>query len=147
MTPRVQDVSPATSTRSARLQLDCDHDDLLQPRLHAQAKYYSQLYIFLRFQFILQICSTFFYLLFWSLPLDMLGGLPMPTRWSPDLRVQIFYLVPCSPPPRHVRGFGHANLWVARHVGFYFSYVCSSFNCLTLVMSIRWCCVVAKPES
>jgi hypothetical protein len=71
------------------------------------------------------------------LPLDMLGGLAMPTPRSPDLRVQIFYLVLCSPPPQHARGFGLANLRVARPVGSYFSYACSSFNCLTLVMSIR----------
>jgi hypothetical protein len=31
-------------------------------------------------------------------PLDMLRGLALPTRRSPDLRVQIFYLVLCSPP-------------------------------------------------
>jgi hypothetical protein len=78
-----------------------------------------------------------FCLLFGSLPLHMLGGLAMPTRRSPDLRVQIFYLVLCSPPPRHARGLGVANLRVARPVGFHFSYVCSSFNRLTLVMSIR----------
>jgi hypothetical protein len=72
-----------------------------------------------------------------TLPLDVLGGLALPTRRSPDLRVQIFYLVLCSPPPRHARRLGLANLRVARPVGFYFSYVCSFFNCLTLVMSIR----------
>jgi hypothetical protein len=38
-----------------------------------------------------------FFLLFWSLPLIMLGGLAMPTRRSPDLRVQNFYLVLCPP--------------------------------------------------
>jgi hypothetical protein len=56
-------------------------------------------------------------------PLDMLEGLALPTRRSPDLRVQIFYLVLCSPPPRHARGLDHANLRVARPVGSYFSYV------------------------
>jgi hypothetical protein len=70
-------------------------------------------------------------------PLDMLGGLALPTRRSPDLRVQIFYLVLCSPPLRHARGLGLANLRVTRPVGSYLSYVCSSFNCLTLAMSIR----------
>jgi hypothetical protein len=78
-----------------------------------------------------------FCLLFRPLLLDMLGGLALPTRRSPDLRVQIFYLALCSPPPRHARGLGHANLRVARPVGFYFFYVCSSFNWLTLIMSIR----------
>jgi hypothetical protein len=68
--------------------------------------------------------------------LDMLGGLALPTRRSLDLRVQIFYLVLCSPPTRHSRGLGHANLRVARPVG-PSSSVCSCFNCLTLVMSIR----------
>jgi hypothetical protein len=56
-------------------------------------------------------------LLFLSLPLDMLGGLALPTRRSSDLRVQIFYLVLCSPPPQHAWGLGHANLRVARPVG------------------------------
>jgi hypothetical protein len=77
------------------------------------------------------------WLLFQSLPLDMLVGLAMPTRRSPDLRAPIFYLALCSPPPRHARGLGLANLWVARLVGFYFSYECSFFNCLTLVVKIR----------
>jgi hypothetical protein len=79
-----------------------------------------------------------------TLPLNMLGGLVLLTCRSPDLMVQIFYLALCSPPPRHARGLGLTNLRVSRPVGFYFSYVCSSFNCLTLVVSIG-CCVVAKP--
>jgi hypothetical protein len=37
-------------------------------------------------------------------PLDTLRGLVLPTRRSPELRVQIFCLVLCSPPPRHARG-------------------------------------------
>jgi hypothetical protein len=41
------------------------------------------------------------------------------------------------PSPSTRWGLGLANLRVARPVGSYFSYVCSSFNCLTLVMSIR----------
>jgi hypothetical protein len=109
------------------------HSDLR----YAQAKYYFPIKYF--------TASTSLCLLFRS-PLDMLRGLALPTRRSPDLRVPIFYLVLCSPPPRHARGLGHANIRVARPVGFYFSCVCSSFNCLTLVMSIR-CCVVAKPGS
>jgi hypothetical protein len=64
----------------------------------------------------------------------MIGGLALPTHRSPDLRVPIFYLVLCSPPPRHARGLGLANLRVTRPVGSNFSYVCSSFNCLTLVV-------------
>jgi hypothetical protein len=50
----------------------------------------------------------------------MLGGLVLPTRRSPDMRVQIFYLVLYPPPPRHARMLGLANLRVARPVGFYF---------------------------
>jgi hypothetical protein len=45
-----------------------------------------------------------FFLLFRSLPSDMLGGLAMPTRRSPDLRVQIFYLVMCSLLPLDMLG-------------------------------------------
>jgi hypothetical protein len=45
-----------------------------------------------------------FFLLFRSLPLDMLGGLALPTRRSPDLRVQIFYLVLYPPPPLDMLG-------------------------------------------
>jgi hypothetical protein len=60
-------------------------------------------------------------LLFLSLPLDMLGGLEMLTRRSPDLRVQIFIL--CYGPTRHARGLSLANLRVARPVGSYFFYV------------------------
>jgi hypothetical protein len=33
-----------------------------------------------------------FFLIFQYLPLDMLGGLALPTRRSPDLRVPIFIL-------------------------------------------------------
>jgi hypothetical protein len=60
-----------------------------------------------------------FVLLFQSLPLDMFGGLACPTRRSPDLRVQFFYLVLYSPLPRHAQGLGLANLRVARPVGSY----------------------------
>jgi hypothetical protein len=55
-----------------------------------------------------------FFLLFRSL-LDRLGGLPMPTRRSPDLRVQNFYLVMCSLLPLDMLGgLGLAHLWVTR---------------------------------
>jgi hypothetical protein len=50
-------------------------------------------------------------------PLDMLGGLALRICRSSDLRVHIFYLVLCSPLPRHARGIGLANLRVARPVG------------------------------
>jgi hypothetical protein len=50
-------------------------------------------------------------------PLNMLEGLAMPTRRSPVLRVQIFYLVLCSSPPQHARGLGRANLRVTIHEG------------------------------
>jgi hypothetical protein len=52
-------------------------------------------------------------------PLDMPGGLFMPTRRLPDLRVQNFQLVLCSPPPRHALGLGLANLRVPKPVGSY----------------------------
>jgi hypothetical protein len=53
---------------------------------HIQAKYYLQLNIFMAsISFIDQLYM--FVLLFRSLPLNMLGGLTMPTRRSPDLRV------------------------------------------------------------
>jgi hypothetical protein len=57
------------------------------------------------------------------LPLDTLEGLVLPTSTR--------------------SGLGHANPRVLRLVGFYTYYVCSFFNYLTLVMSIR-CCAVAK---
>jgi hypothetical protein len=44
-----------------------------------------------------------FFMLFRSL-LDRLGGLAMPTRRSPDLRVQNFYLVMCSLLPLDMLG-------------------------------------------
>jgi hypothetical protein len=39
------------------------------------------------------------WLLFRSLPLDMFGGLAMPTRRSPDLRVPIFFILCYVPLP------------------------------------------------
>jgi hypothetical protein len=87
-------------------------------RLHAQAKCYLQLNIFMAsIYFVSQL--HMFVLLFQSLPLDMLGGLACPTRRSPDLRVQFFYLVLYSPLPRHAQGLSLANLRVARPVGSY----------------------------
>jgi hypothetical protein len=114
----VPSTSPTTSTVrhgpcSARLRSDLGH---------TQAKYYLQSNIFTHSIYFVDL----FYmpwLLFRSLPLDMLGGLDMPTRRSPDLGVQIFYLVLCSLPPRHARGLGQCNLRVAIPVGFYFSCV------------------------
>jgi hypothetical protein len=69
-----------------------------------------------------------FFPLFRSLTLDMLGGLAMPTRRSTDLRVQIFYLVLCSPPTRHAGGLDHTNLRVVRPVGSYLFLVRSSLT-------------------
>jgi hypothetical protein len=75
-----------------------DNDDLF----NAQTKCYIQLFFTTSIYFVDLLYM--FCLLFRSLPLDMLGGLALPTRRSPDLRVQIFYLVLCSPPPQHARG-------------------------------------------
>jgi hypothetical protein len=57
-----------------------------------------QLQIFRRLSRIFRASATFddllymFFLLFRSLPLDMLGGLALPTRRSPDLRFKFFIL-------------------------------------------------------
>jgi hypothetical protein len=105
--------------------VDLFNASIFRPRLHTQAMYYLQLNIFttsISFDDLL-------YMLFPALlilPLDMLEGLALPTCRSPDLRVQFLYLVLCSPPPRHARGLGLANLRVARPVAFYFS--CAFFH-------------------
>jgi hypothetical protein len=86
-------------------------DSCQRPRFdfsETYAKCYFQLKIFFRRP------TLHVFLLFRSLPFDMLGGLAMSTRRSPDLRVQIFYLVLCSPPPRRAQGLDHANLRVSR---------------------------------
>jgi hypothetical protein len=80
-------------TASART----DDDDLLD----AQAKYYLQLNLFTSLISFIDLLYMFF-----PFPLDMLGGLVLPTYRSSVLRVQIFNLVLCSPPPRHARGLG-----------------------------------------
>jgi hypothetical protein len=109
--------SPTSTSRcSNSVQLWLAPTTTSTPRQHynlcyAQAKHYLPIKDFTAFT---SLC-----LLFRSLPLDMLGGLAMPTRRSPDLSVQIFYLVLCSPPPRHARGLSLANLSVARLVGSY----------------------------
>jgi hypothetical protein len=69
-----------------------DNDDLF----NAQAKCYIQLIIFT--PSISFVDLLYMLLSALPIPLDMLGGLTMLTRRSPDLRVQIFYLVLCSPP-------------------------------------------------
>jgi hypothetical protein len=118
-----------------------DNDDLF----NAQAKCYIHL-IFYDFNL---FCRPALHVLS-ALPippLDMLGGLALPTRRSPNLRVQIFYLVLCSPPPRHARGLGHANLRVARPVGSYLllSHAINSpsRHARELAKANTW---VAKPE-
>jgi hypothetical protein len=58
-----------------------------------------------------------FYLLFLSLQLDMLGGLALLTRRSPDLRVIIFLSCAMFPTPSTCSGVVHANLRVARPKG------------------------------
>jgi hypothetical protein len=99
-------------------------------------------------QFSLNIFTTSIYfvnllympwLLFRSLPLDMFGGLAMPTRRSPDLRVPIFLSCAMFPSPSTCSGACPCQSKPT-------SPMCSSFNCFTFVMSIR-CCVVAKPGS
>jgi hypothetical protein len=109
--------SPTSTSRcSNSVQLWLAPTTTSTPRQHyelcyAQVKHYLPIKDF--------TASTSLCLLFRSCS----GGLAMSTRRSPDLSVQIFYLVLCSPPPRHARGLSLTNLRVARLVGFYFSYV------------------------
>jgi hypothetical protein len=71
---------------------DLGHDDLLGYMHKLSASFF--LIIFTVLIYFVDLLYMFF-LLFRS-PLDMLRDLAMPTRRSPDLRVQIFYLVMCS---------------------------------------------------
>jgi hypothetical protein len=82
-----------TSCSQSILSWPANHSDLD----YVQAKCYFQLIIFTPSIYFVDLLYMP-WLLFRS-PLDMLGGLVMPTRRSPDLRVQIFYLVLCSSPP------------------------------------------------
>jgi hypothetical protein len=58
-----------------------------------------------------------------SLPLDMLGGLALPTRRSLDMRVPVFVLCNVPLPLEMLRGLGHSNIRVAKPEGSYFSSV------------------------
>jgi hypothetical protein len=132
-----QVASPATSTYR--------HDSRSRRRLHSdlgytESKFYLQLNIFTTFISFADLLYMFC-LPFRSLPLDMLEGLAMPTRRSPDQRVQFFYLVLCSPPPRHARGLGHANLRVARPVGSYLFLLPS-----TLSLDMLGCLAQSQPR-
>jgi hypothetical protein len=71
-------------------------------RLHAQAKFYLQLKIYFTASISFVDLLYMLCLLFRSLPLDMLGGLAMPTRRLPDLRVQLFQS--CAMPPSTCSG-------------------------------------------
>jgi hypothetical protein len=70
----------------------------LQPRLHEQAKCQFLIKYFMASIYFVDLLYMP-WLLFRSLPLDMLGGLAMPTRRSPDLRVQFFLSCAMSPSP------------------------------------------------
>jgi hypothetical protein len=70
----------------------------LQPRLHEQAKCQFLIKYFMASIYFVDLLYMP-WLLFRSLPLDMLGGFAMPTRRSPDLRVQFFLSCAMSPPP------------------------------------------------
>jgi hypothetical protein len=73
-------------------------------------------------------------------------GLALPTHRSWDLRVHIFILWYVFPSPSTCSGACPCQPKGRKTWEVHPFYVCSSFNCLTLIMSI-WCCVVAKHGS
>jgi hypothetical protein len=89
---------------SAQLQLEST-TTIFRPRLRqdTQAKCQFTVKYFYGFNFFCKHALHDF-LLFRSLPLDMLGGLEMLTRRSPDLRVQIFLSCAMFPSPSTCSG-------------------------------------------